>query len=103
VSEENEEAFLRAMVAVRLSRLRTGAINWELYREGETAQRFVEIYLVTTWGEHLQQHGGRQTAADAAVDRRARELASSKPVTRHFFPADLVGDDWGGSLGGLTP
>jgi hypothetical protein len=83
------------MVAVRLSRLRTGAISWELYREGETAQRFIELFTVTTWGEHLQQHGGRQTAADTAIDRRARELTSSKPVTRHFFPAELVGNDWG--------
>jgi len=95
VTPENEEAFLKAMVAVRLSRLRTGAISWELYREGETAQRFIELFTVTTWGEHLLQHGGRQTAADSAIDRRARELASSKPVTRHFFPAELVGDDWG--------
>ncbi|HEU5153519.1 MAG TPA: MFS transporter [Gemmatimonadales bacterium] len=95
VAQENEERFLKAMVAVRLSRLRTGAISWELYREGETGERFIELYTVTTWGEHLQQHGGRQTAVDAAIDRRAREFASSKPVTRHYFPAELVGEEWG--------
>jgi len=95
VSKENEEAFLKAMVAVRLSRLRTGAIEWELYREGETDQRFIELFTVSTWGEHLRQHGGRQTLTDAAIDRRVRQLSSSKPVTRHYFPAELVGDDWG--------
>jgi MFS family permease len=102
VPEQNQEAFLRGMVAVRLSRLRTGALNWELYREGETADRFVEIFTVATWGEHLQQHGGRQTAVDAAIDRRVRELASTKPVTRHFFPAELIGADWGAAAGSRT-
>lgn len=100
VTPENEEAFLRAMVAVRLSRLRTGAVSWELFREGETAQRFIELFVVATWGEHLQQHGGRQTAVDTAIDRRAREFVSAKPVTRHYFPAELVGQNWGGDLGG---
>jgi MFS family permease len=95
VTKENEEAFLRAMVAVRLSRLRTGAFSWELYREGETSNRFIELFTVPTWGEHLKQHGGRQTKADAAIDKRVRDLTASKPVTRHFFPADLVGEDWG--------
>jgi MFS family permease len=95
VTPENEEAFLRAMVAVRLSRLRTGAVSWELYREGETAHRFIEYFIVTTWGEHMLQHGGRQTQADAAIDKRARDLSHPKPVTRHFFPAELIGEDWG--------
>ena len=83
------------MVAVRLSRLRTGAISWELYREGETAHRFIELFTVTTWGEHLQQHGGRQTVAEAEIDRRANSLSNPKPFTRHYFPAELVGEDWG--------
>jgi MFS family permease len=99
VATHNEEAFLRAMYAVRLSRLRTGAITWELYREGETAKRFIELFTVGTWGEHLKQHGGRQTKADAAIDKRVRDLSDPKPVTRHFFPADLVGEDWGWSGG----
>lgn len=95
VSTKNEAAFLQAMYAVRLSRLRTGAINWELYREGETANRFIELFSVATWGEHLKQHGGRQTKADAAIDQRARVLCDEKPVTRHFFPIETVGEDWG--------
>ena len=50
---------------VRLSRLRTGAVAWRLYREGESAQVFVEAYFVATWDEHLRQHHGRLTGEDA--------------------------------------
>lgn len=47
------------MRALRLSRLRTGAIRWELYRDGATPNRFVEAYTVLSWEEHLRQHHGR--------------------------------------------
>jgi len=77
--------------AVRLSRLRTGAIWWELYRDGETANRFVEAYTVPSWDEHLRQHHGRLTGTDAAIERRARGLASSRPHVSHLFPADSSG------------
>jgi hypothetical protein len=100
VAKHKHEAFLKAMVAVRLSRLRTGAISWELYREGETDNRFIELFTVPTWGEHLQQHGGRQTVGDAVIDKRVRDLSDPKPTTRHFFPTELVGEDWGWGDGG---
>jgi hypothetical protein len=87
VAPEREQQFLRAMRAVRLSRLRTGAIWWELYRDGETANRFVEAYSVLSWDEHLRQHHGRLTGADAAIEARARELADSPPQVSHLFPA----------------
>ena len=94
VAPEREARFIAAMQEVRLSRLRTGAIAWRLYREGETAQAFIESYLVATWEEHLRQHHGRLTGADAGVDRRARELSDPKPSSKHWFqaePSDAAG------------
>ena len=90
VAEHLEEKFFKAMRAVRLSRLRTGAIRWELYRAGETAHRFVETYIVPSWEEHLRQHHGRLTGADAAIDRKARALSDPRPTVVHLFPADPV-------------
>lgn len=75
---------------MRLSRLRTGAIRWELYRAGETAHRFVETYIVPSSEEHLRQHHGRLTGADAAIDRKARALSDPPPTVVHLFPADPV-------------
>lgn len=88
VAPEREAQFIEAMQEIRLSRLRTGAIAWRLYREGETARVFIENYLVGTWEEHLRQHHGRLTGADALADRKVRELSDPKPYSRHWFPAE---------------
>ncbi|HZE76212.1 MAG TPA: MFS transporter, partial [Gemmatimonadales bacterium] len=88
VAPERQTAFLQAMRAVRLSRLSTGAIRWGLYRDGERANRFVETYIVPSWDEHLRQHHGRLTGADAAIEREARALSDSRPQVTHLFPAD---------------
>jgi MFS family permease len=92
VAPEREAQFIEAMEEVRLTRLRTGAIGWRLYREGETARVFIENYWVATWEEHLRQHHGRLTGADAVADRRARELSDPKPWSRHWFPAEPAPD-----------
>lgn len=88
VAPDRQKAFLQAMRAVRLSRLTTGAIRWQLYRDGERADRFVETYIVPSWDEHLRQHHGRLTGADAAIEREARALSDSRPQVTHLFPAD---------------
>jgi hypothetical protein len=46
VPEENAVAFTEAMRNVGRSRRRTGALRWELFRDGSDPTRFVESYLV---------------------------------------------------------
>jgi len=89
VPSDREQPFLEAMRAVRLSRLRTGAIWWGLYRDGETANRFLEAYTVLSWDEHLRQHHDRLTSTDAAIEREAWALADSPVDVSHLFPVDL--------------
>ena len=64
VTAERQAAFLEGMDQLRRSRRRTGASRWELYRDGEHPDRFVELFRVPSWEEHLRQHEGRLTAAD---------------------------------------
>ena len=87
VSADREAGFLEAMEAVRLSRLRTGAIGWDLYREGEAGRRYVETFTVPSWDEHLRQHDSRQTGADAVLEGRAKAFSDPPPVVTHLFPA----------------
>ncbi|MEH0937650.1 MFS transporter [Micromonospora psammae] len=87
VRPEHEREFLKAMDVVRGSRQRTGAMRWGLFREGESRERLVEVYLVPSWDEHLRQHGGRLTGADQEAEERARELADGEPEVRHLLPA----------------
>ena len=86
VSPDREAAFLDAMDHLRRSRRRTGASRWELYRDGERPDRFVEVFSVPSWEEHLRQHEGRLTAADKAIEEAA--VAFSDPPARgeHLFP-----------------
>ncbi|MFL5472221.1 MAG: MFS transporter [Gemmatimonadales bacterium] len=87
VAPGRQERFLQAMRDLRLSRLRTGAIRWELYRDGAFPNRFVEEYTVPSWEEHLRQHHGRLTGADAEIEARVDELADGPPQSAHLFPA----------------
>jgi MFS family permease len=88
VLPENEPKFLDAMRSVRRTRMRTGAVQWGIFRHGEIEGRLVEMYVVSTWGEHLRQHTGRLTGTDRDIELRARALAEGPPVVAHLLPPD---------------
>jgi MFS family permease len=78
--------FLHAMARVRQSRLRTGATAWGLFRNGEKANVYEEIFTVATWDEHLRQHRERMTATDLGYLEQARALSDPAPITWHLLP-----------------
>jgi hypothetical protein len=85
----SEANFIRAMGRVRLSRLRTGATEWGLFRNGEQPSTFEEIFVVASWDEHLRQHRERLTATDRAIEEEAKMLSETLPQTWHLLPADF--------------
>jgi quinol monooxygenase YgiN len=87
IAPERQEQFLEAARRLRLSRLRTGAIRWELYRDGAEPNRFVEEYTVPSWEEHLRQHHGRLTGADVEIEQAVDRLSDPPAHTAHLFPA----------------
>jgi MFS family permease len=86
VEEPNAVAFTEAMRHVGRSRRRTGALRWELFRDGGDPTRFVESYLVGTWAEHLRQHDHRLTGADRRFEEQALRHALGAPEVAHLFP-----------------
>jgi MFS family permease len=86
VPEEGAVAFTGAMRHVGRSRRRTGALRWELFRDGSDPTRFVESYLVGTWAEHRRQHENRLTGADRRFEDEARRYADGAPQVAHLFP-----------------
>ncbi|SDZ35191.1 Predicted arabinose efflux permease, MFS family [Asanoa ishikariensis] len=88
VAAADEVAFRSAMDRVRLSRRRSGAVRWGLFREGEHGDRFVEVYQVASWDEHRRQHDDRLTGADREIEAAARALAVGPPEVTHLLPAD---------------
>jgi MFS family permease len=92
VPPANESKFLAAMRSVRHTRMRTGAVQWGLFRHGEMPHRLVEVYVVPTWGEHLRQHTGRLTGTDRDIELRARALAEGPPEVAHLLHPDPAPD-----------
>ena len=88
VAPESEREFQNAKRSVRHSRMRTGAVQWGIFRHGEVEGRLVELYVVPTWGEHWRQHTGRLTGADRDIDVRAQALAEGPPDVAHLLPPD---------------
>ena len=88
IASEKEHAFLDAMNQLRLSRLRTGATQWGLFRDGEVAHRFVEEFVVPSWDEHLRQHRYRITGTDRDYEEQVNSLSDPPPETSHLIAVD---------------
>jgi MFS family permease len=86
IATSKESDFLAAMEALRSTRRRTGAISWELYRDAEHRDRFVEVFKVPSWEEHLRQHTGRLTATDQKIEEAALAFSDPPASADHLLP-----------------
>jgi MFS family permease len=82
-----EAKFVKAIRQYARLRRRDGAYRWGIYRDTEAANRFVEIFLVHSWAEHLRQHE-RQTKADREVEQQVFVYVAGEPKVRHLLYAD---------------
>ena len=82
------------MRSVERDRRRSGAEQWGLFRDLADTDRFVETFVVGTWGEHLRQHERRTRTADVML-QRAREFVEGDVEVAHLISAY--------SEAGLTP
>jgi MFS family permease len=87
IAPEKEQPFIQAMALVRQSRMRTGATQWGLFRDGEKEHRFVELFVVPSWEEHLRQHKERLTGVDRQYEEAASALSEPPPQTEHLIAA----------------
>jgi MFS family permease len=86
VAPEREAAFLEAMDRLRQSRRRTGATRWELFRDGDQPNSFLEIFSVPSWEEHMRQHAGRLTATDREIEEAALRFSDPPAHGKHLLP-----------------
>jgi MFS family permease len=78
--------FLDAMHEYGRVRRRDGASQWGIFRDTEAADRYVETFMVDSWGEHLRQHD-RQTQADRVVEEGVMRYVTAAPEVRHLLYA----------------
>ncbi len=86
VSREREAEFLKAIHQYGRLRRRDGAYQWGVFHDTKAENRFLEIFLVNSWAEHLRQHE-RGTQADRELERRLRSYVASDPAVRHLIYA----------------
>ena len=78
------EEFIDAIHQFSRIRRRDGAYRWGIFHDTETSNRYLEIFLVHSWAEHLRQHD-RQTHADRELEQRLRTLVSRDTVVHHLL------------------
>ena len=86
VIPERVEEFVDAIDEYGRIRRRDGAYRWGIYRDTEAADRYLEIFLVNSWPEHLRQHE-RQTQADRELGKRLNSCVVAEPEVRHLIYA----------------
>jgi MFS family permease len=84
VIPKQAEEFVDAMHEYGRTRRRDGAYRWGIFRDTEVADRYLEMFLVNSWAEHLRQHE-RQTQADRELEGRIRSCITGEPTVRHLI------------------
>ena len=90
IDPNTAEDFLEAMKEMRRMRLRDGAIRWNVLRDSADPERYLEVFVTESWGEHLRQHE-RVTSRDREVEQRVQSLhlGSKPPKTTHLIAEQL--------------
>jgi hypothetical protein len=71
---------------VRRIRRRDGARSWDIYRDVEQPDRWLESFTVASWAEHLRQHR-RGTADDTRIFQQVRAFhyGDAPPRVTHLI------------------
>jgi MFS family permease len=86
VAPPQVQAFVQAMHALGLQRRRNGAIRWGIFSDVTEPDRYLESFVVESWGEHLRQYE-RLTVADQEIEEQVRSFHSgdTPPLVSHFI------------------
>ena len=86
IDPERAADFREVMQESRRSRLRHGALSWELFRDTSDPGRYIEYFIDESWVEHLRRFD-RVTASDVALRERrlAFHTGDGPPVVSRFI------------------
>lgn len=91
IDPARSDDFRTVMQESRRSRLRQGALAWQLQRDVSRPGRFIEQIVDESWTEHLRRFD-RVTASDVALRERklAFHLGAEPPQVTRYVVDDLV-------------
>jgi hypothetical protein len=90
IDPKTAEEFLAALRDLKRIRLRDGAIRWNILRDSADPERYLEVFVTESWGEHLRQHE-RITAEDRRVEQRVQafHVGAEPPKISHLIAEEL--------------
>jgi MFS family permease len=83
---ERKADFLELIHQYERIRRRDGASEWGIFYDTQAGDRYVEVFLVSSWAEHQRQHE-RQTQADHDLEQRLGSYIAGPPQVRHLIYA----------------
>jgi MFS family permease len=86
VDPKRVSEFITAIYKYERLRRRDGAYQWGVFRDLEHPERYLEIFLVNSWAEHLRQHE-RSTGADRGLEEQLESYIRQSTV-RHLVAAE---------------
>ena len=92
VPTERYNEFVHAIHQLREVRLRSGAIRWGVFRDGNNAERLEESFVMESWLEYLRSRE-RMTTADAVILQTVRAMhqgEESPRVTHQVYAKEVV-------------
>ena len=90
IDAKNSDEFLAALEQFSRVRRRDGASRWAVYYDTEHPTRYIETFIVDSWGEHLRQHV-RITQADREMEERLHRFEKGPNKVRHLIYARRKG------------
>ncbi len=86
IDPERFYEFARAMRESKRIARRDGATSWGLFMDPARPGRYLETFLVESWGEHMRQHA-RVTNEDRSVHEllRSFHIGDAPPVVSHLI------------------
>ncbi len=88
IDPSQAQHFVAAITKVKFIRKRNGASRWDLFQDTEVAGRYLEVFWVDSWAEHLRQHE-RITVSDQSITDEVKSfhIAAELPKVTHLVSA----------------
>jgi MFS family permease len=85
IRPEDREAFLKAIAKLSDERRRDGAFDCEIFEDLSQQGRFIEIFMLDSWAEHMRQHERVSQADREQQELVARFQHDGDPKVTHLI------------------
>ena len=86
IDPQQKKPFLERLHALRDIRVRDGAVHWEVLSDTADPTRYLEMFILDSWTDHLRQHE-RVSVTDREIEQQVRgfHTGPTAPVVTHFL------------------